>query len=55
LRKKLSTIEGLNAQLLAVDLQEVWSAKFLLKDTGLSTDDLQYPLLMVPSLTVSAT
>ena len=55
MREKLSTIKGLNTQPLAIDPHEVWSAKFLLKDTGLSTDDLQYPLLMDPSLTVNAT
>lgn len=41
--------------MLAVDPHEIWSAKFLLKDTGLKTDDLWFPLLMDPSLTVSAT
>lgn len=41
--------------MLAVDPHEIWSAKFLLKETGLNTDDLQFPLLMDPSLTVSAT
>jgi len=54
LRGKLADINDQAAQLLAVDPHEVWSAKFLLKETGLSTDDLQYPLLMDPSLTVSA-
>ena len=48
-------IEGQGAHLLAVDPHEIWSAKFLLKETGLRTDDLQFPLLMDPSLTVSAT
>jgi len=41
--------------LLAVDPHEVWSAKFLLKETGFGTSDLQYPLLMDPAQTVSAT
>ena len=55
MREKLDEIEGLDAQLLAVDPHEIWSAKYLLKETGLSTDDLNYPMLMDPSLTVSAT
>ena len=55
MREKLTAIEGEGAQLLAVDPHEVWSAKFLLKETGLSTDDLQFPLLMDPDQTVSAT
>lgn len=40
---------------MSVDPHESWSAKFLLRETGLSTDDLHYPLLMDPSQTVSAT
>jgi peroxiredoxin len=55
LREKLDTIRDLNAELLSVDPHEVWSSRFLLKETGLSTDDLQFPLLIDPSLTVSAT
>ena len=55
MREKLNTIRDLKAELLSVDPHEVWSARFLLKQTGLSTDDLQYPLLMDPSLTISAT
>ena len=55
MRDALNRLEGLNAELLAVDPHEVWSAKFLLRETGFGTDDLQYPLLMDPSLTVSAT
>jgi peroxiredoxin len=55
LREKLAAIRGEKAQLLAVDPHEVWSARFLLKETGLTTDNLQYPLLMDPALTVSAT
>jgi peroxiredoxin len=55
LRAKLAEIKEQSAQLLAVDPHEVWSAKFLLGETGQSTDDLNFPLLMDPSLTVSAT
>jgi len=54
LREKLDEIKDSNAQLLVVDPHEVWSAKYLLKETGLGTDDLNYPLLMDPSLTISA-
>ena len=54
MRGTLEEIEDLNAQLLVVDPHEVWSAKYLLKETGLGTDDLNYPLLMDPSLTISA-
>ena len=43
------------AQVLAVDPHESWSAKYLLKDSGLETSDVNFPLLMDPSLTVSAT
>ena len=55
MRETLDRLEGQNAELLAVDPHESWSAKYLLKETGFGTDDLQYPLLMDPSLTVSAT
>ena len=54
MRDKLESVKGSNAVLLAVDPHEAWSAKFLLKETGFGTDDLQYPLLMDPAQTVSA-
>ena len=38
-----------------MDPHESWSAKGLLKEAGVSTDDLTFPVLMDPSLTVSAT
>lgn len=47
-------MEALDAQLLAVDPHESYSAKYLLKETGLGTDDIHYPLLVDPSCTVSA-
>ena len=47
--------KGGKAQVLAVDPHESWSAKYLLKDSGLETADVNFPLLMDPSLTVSAT
>lgn len=43
------------AQVLGIDPHESWSAKYLLKDSGLETSDVNFPLLMDPSLTVSAT
>lgn len=54
MRDKLKQFESLDAQLLVVDPHEAWSGKYLLKETGLTTDDLNYPLLLDPSLTVSA-
>ncbi len=39
---------------MAVDPHEQWSGKYLLQETGLETSDLNYPLLLDPSLTVSA-
>ena len=55
MRDTLDRLEGQNAELLAIDPHESWSAKYLLRETGFGTDDLQYPMLMDPSLTVSAT
>jgi peroxiredoxin len=54
LRDQLNQLTTLNAEVLAVDPHEIWSAKYLLKEGGLSTDDLSYPMLTDPSLTVSA-
>ncbi len=45
----------MDVQLLAVDPHESWAAKALLKDVGLGTDDVNFPLLLDPSLTASAT
>ena len=55
MRESLSKIQDQSAQLLAVDPHEVWAAMYLLKETALSTDDLRFPLLLDPALTVSAT
>lgn len=55
MRDKLPAIREAGAELVAVDPHEGWASKALLKETGLSTDDLNYPLLLDPSLTVSAT
>ena len=54
MRDSLNKLEDVGAQLLAVDPHEAWSARYLLKNTGLETSDLNYPLLLDPSLTVSA-
>lgn len=55
LLNSLKEIEDTGAKVLAIDPHEAWSAKYLLKDAGVSTDELHFPTLMDPSLTVSAT
>lgn len=55
LRSALSKFSEIKAQILAIDPHESWSAKYLLKEAGATTDELNFPLLMDPSLTVSAT
>ncbi len=55
MRGKLESLEDQNAQLIVIDPHEHWSAKSLLKESGFETDDVSYPLLMDPSLIVSAT
>jgi peroxiredoxin len=54
LRNKLDELADLDVQLLAIDPHEAWSAKYLLKESGFRTDDLNFPMLTDPSLTVSA-
>ena len=54
MRDTIAAKPDLDVQLLAIDPHESWSAKYLLKETGLEADDVSYPLLMDPSLTVSA-
>ena len=53
MRNSLKSLNEINAQVLAIDPHESWSAKYLLEDAGASTDDLSFPLLMDPSLTAS--
>ena len=53
LRNSLQALNEVNAQVLAIDPHESWSAEYLLKDAGASTDDMHFPVLMDPSLTVS--
>ena len=48
-------IRQMGAELLAVDPHELWASRALLKETGLDTDVLNYPLLLDPAHTVSAT
>ncbi len=55
MREKIADFEALDAQVLAVDPHEAWSAKYLLKDAGFSTSELRFPLLLDPTQTVSAT
>ena len=55
MRDKLDEFTDLDAQLLAIDPHETWSAKYLLKESGLTTDELSFPLLTDPAVTVSAT
>lgn len=55
MRDQLPAIREAGADLLAVDPHEVWASRALLKETGLTTDDLNFPLLVDPALTVSAT
>ena len=50
----MESVKDKSAVLLAVDPHEVNSAKYLLKETGMTTDDLSFPLLMDPTLTVSS-
>ena len=45
----------LDAVLLVIDPHDEWASKALLKETGLSTEDLTFPLLLDPAQTVSAT
>ena len=54
MRDKLDSLKEVDAEILAIDPHEVYSARFLLKETRASSDELQYPLLLDPSLTVSA-
>ena len=54
MRDQLDRFNKSNVQLLAIDPHEHWSAKYLLKDSGFGTDDLNYPLLTDAAKTVSA-
>ena len=54
MRNALAKFKDIDAQILAVDPHESWSAKYKLKEAGASTDELSFPMLMDLSLTVSA-
>lgn len=54
LRDRIQEIHSAGAQLLVIDPHESWSAKYFLKDVGLSADEIGYPLLLDPTHTVSA-
>ncbi|MDE0819281.1 MAG: redoxin domain-containing protein [Pirellulaceae bacterium] len=54
LRDQLKKISGSGAAVIAIDPHESYSAKSLLKDAGFADADLQYPLLLDPTQTVSA-
>ena len=55
MREHLESLEKLGAQLIAIDPHEAWSGKHLLKESGFETSDINYPLLLDPTQTVSAT
>lgn len=55
MRDQIAAIRDQGAELIAVDPHESWATQSLLKETGLKTDDLHFPLLLDPALTVSAT
>ena len=55
MREQLASRKDLDVQLLAVDPHDEASARFLLKESGFDTSEVHFPLLMDPSLTVSAT
>lgn len=55
MRDRLDVLEKQGAKLIAVDPHEDWSAKGFLKEAGVEAKDLEYPLLLDPTCTVSAT
>ena len=54
MRNSLKSINETGAKVISIDPHESWSAKYMLKDAGASTDDVFFPLLMDPTQTVSA-
>lgn len=54
MRDELESLNDLNAELIAIDPHEAFSAKALLRETGFETDSVKFPLLMDGGLTVSA-
>ncbi|MBI3837336.1 MAG: redoxin domain-containing protein [Planctomycetia bacterium] len=55
MRGRLADLKQLGAQLISVDPHEVYSAQHFLKEVGVATEDLHYPLLLDPACVVSAT
>ena len=55
MRDNVTEFEQAGAQVLVVDPHEQWSAKQFLKEIGLGTADVSYPLLLDPTNVVSAT
>lgn len=55
MRERLSDLEKAGAQLIAVDPHEAWPAKHFLREVGVESGDLNYPLLLDPAQIVSAT
>ncbi len=55
MRDRLADLKQLGAQLIAVDPHEVFSAQRFLKEVGVATEDIHYPLLLDPAWVVSAT
>jgi len=54
LRDQLKNIMGSGAAVIAIDPHESFAAKSLYRDAGYAGADLQYPLLLDPTQTVSA-
>lgn len=55
MRDRLADFEKAGTQLLVVDPHDAQSATYFLKDVGLESGDVGYPLLLDPAHTVSAT
>jgi peroxiredoxin len=55
LRNRLGDLQKAGAQLLVVDAHEAWPAKHFLKDIGLESGEIGYPLLLDAAHLVSAT
>ncbi|HMO15886.1 MAG TPA: redoxin domain-containing protein [Pirellulaceae bacterium] len=54
LRSKLKQFSDLNTVLLAVDPHDGVSARYLLKEAGATTDDLDFSLLLDPAFVASS-
>ncbi|GIW91320.1 MAG: hypothetical protein KatS3mg109_1752 [Pirellulaceae bacterium] len=55
MRGRLADIRQLDAEILAVDPHDSWAARGLLRDAGVSQQDLAIPLLLDAAYTLSAT